>query len=172
MSAVSEGTSNGKGSDNESGGGQKQNPTEQPHWIAYVEGCCDVLLVLITGTYTYYAAGQLHKMKRATEAATSAAQTASDTLKFTRDSFKDDQRAWLGVAEFHTIDFSAARGLIVDISFFNSGKTPARDVYQATGYIAWPTPVSGPSEDQIKSLQFAKVQAVSPQGRIFYSFGN
>ncbi|MGB9236471.1 MAG: hypothetical protein WCC04_18840 [Terriglobales bacterium] len=45
-----------------------------------MEGCCAILLVIITGTYTYYAAGQLHKMKRAVAAAEGANAVAREAL--------------------------------------------------------------------------------------------
>jgi hypothetical protein len=49
-----------------------------PKWI---EAACAVLLVFITGFYTFYAARQANASKKAAQAALSAAVTANQTLK-------------------------------------------------------------------------------------------
>ena len=74
----------------ESKGKPNSNRPEDPHWITYVEGACAVLLVFITGFYTYYAAGQLHKMKRATEAAEGANKIAYSALV-------ESNRSWIEI---------------------------------------------------------------------------
>jgi hypothetical protein len=58
-----------------------QGGNEEANWPQRTEAVCAVLLVVITGFYTYYAAGQLHKMKRSTDAAEKAANVADQTLK-------------------------------------------------------------------------------------------
>jgi uncharacterized protein HemX len=50
----------------------------------YIEAACAVLLVLITGTYTYYASQQACAAITAANAAQSAAVTANESLKLTR----------------------------------------------------------------------------------------
>jgi hypothetical protein len=81
MTTLGEGASDNDTHRNKHGSRQEEKSAEQPHWIAYVEGFCAVLLVCITGTYTYYSAGQLHKMRRSTDAAEKAANVADQTLK-------------------------------------------------------------------------------------------
>jgi hypothetical protein len=61
--------------------GQRNATKEKENWPQRIEAVCAVLLVVITGFYTYYAAGQLHKMKRSTDAAEKAATVADQTLK-------------------------------------------------------------------------------------------
>jgi hypothetical protein len=68
--------------------GESGTAKQKTNWPQRIEAVCAVMLVIITGTYTYYAAGQLHKMKRSTDAAekaanaaASAADTADKTLK-------------------------------------------------------------------------------------------
>src|ERR1700676_4800696 len=57
---------------------------KKKNWPQYVEAMCAMLLVIITGTYTYYAAGQLHKMKRSTEATEKAANAAARGFELER----------------------------------------------------------------------------------------
>jgi hypothetical protein len=94
-----------------------------------------VLLVIITGFYTYYAAGQLHNMKRATgapersaTAAKSAADTADAPLKNQQKSFEIDQRPYMvveGAPRFSGNGLMAQKGITVNIAFRDVGRTPA-----------------------------------------------
>jgi hypothetical protein len=102
MTTIGEGAPNDDSRSGETDSPRKKQTTEQPHWIAYVEGACAILLVLITATYTYYAARQLHKLKRSTdaavkaaEAAKSAADTAHDQMGIMKDTLALE-RPWLG----------------------------------------------------------------------------
>jgi hypothetical protein len=97
MTTESEGTPNGNGNNSKGNGTQKKQTTETPHWIAYLEGFCAVMLVLITGTYTYYAAGQLHKMKRSTDAAERAALAAKAAADIAHDTLVLSNRPWIRI---------------------------------------------------------------------------
>jgi hypothetical protein len=83
-------------------GDNHSNQKEKKNWPQRVEAVCAVLLVIITGFYTYYAAGQLHKMRRATKAAEdsanaakSAANIAESALQFQQQEFRTQQRPYI-----------------------------------------------------------------------------
>jgi hypothetical protein len=93
------------------------------------------------------------------------AQNAVDTLANTKQSFKDEQRAW--VAFQGTGDnkgFTDTQPWQIQIVFFNSGRTPARNVKTSGMYTTSPIPIAGPSPQQIAMLQFQPVQSIAPQG--------
>ena len=128
---------------------------KKKNWPQRIEAVCAVLLVIITGFYTYYAAGQLHKMRRATKAAEDSAQaaknaadTASKTLQFTQDSFRDEQRAWVGVPDLKIVSIPSPTS--IDVSFHNSGKTPGLHLRRATVYMTRDAIVEGPSPHDIE----------------------
>lgn len=100
---------------------------KETNWPQRIEAACAVLLVIITGTYTYYAAGQLHKMKRSTDAAQSAATTAAQTLINQQKSFEIDQRPYLvGQAPvFSGPGFVSDQPLYVNVTVKDVGRTPA-----------------------------------------------
>ncbi len=62
-----------------------------------------------------------------------------------------DQRAWAGVT--------------VALSFFNSGKTPARNVEFGVRYRTTPFPIDGPLQRDISALTFHASRSIAPQGR-------
>lgn len=68
------------------GNGDKKTPkaNHPTHRTAYVEAACAVLIVVITGFYTYYANQQAGAAINAANAATSSAQTATKTLEMDR----------------------------------------------------------------------------------------
>jgi hypothetical protein len=90
MSALGENTAQNKRS--------KERGASTPHWVAFVEAGCAIMLVIITGAYTYYGAGQLHKLKRAVEAAESANKIAATALTETNRSWIEMKppKDWLG----------------------------------------------------------------------------
>src|SRR5580700_10861664 len=51
------------------------------------------------------------------------------------ESAKNEPRAWVGVLGVENVSFSVQTGLIATIVFFNSGRTPARDVEVSMGYV-------------------------------------
>jgi hypothetical protein len=133
---------------------KKQRYKKLRHAAVWIEAACGILLVLITGIYTYFAAGQLRIMGRATKAAEdsanaarSAADTASNTLKFTQDSFRDEQRAWIGVPDLKIV--SIPNPTTIDVFLHNSGRTPALHVRRATVYATRDQIIKGPSPRDI-----------------------
>jgi hypothetical protein len=102
-----EGNENGKGGDGEQGRHQiAKDKDGPPHWTRYMEAACAVILVLITGTYTYFARQQAGAAITAAGAAKSAADIADATLKHVTandkatseaalNAFKDEQRAYI-----------------------------------------------------------------------------
>jgi hypothetical protein len=56
-----------------------------------------------------------------------------------------DQRAWVGIENVATQAFSETAGVTVALGFFNSGKTPARNVEFGVRYRTTPFPIDGPS---------------------------
>jgi hypothetical protein len=118
---------------------------KEKHWPQRIEAVCAVMLVLITGTYTYYTRGQLRltreavRQSKADNAAAIAAQQklAQDSLiksqenfdksaSDARDAFRDDQRAWVGPISITAPEVKAGSPIpTIGIVIKNSGKTPA-----------------------------------------------
>jgi hypothetical protein len=137
---------------------------KKKNWPQYIEAVCAVLLVIITGTYTYYAAGQLHKMKRSTEAAEKAANTAASTLINSQQQSELDQRAWVGISS-QNVDELSAQAFKAEIEFFNSGKTPARRVQKSISLMTRPRPLlDSPDTEGVNSLRFSGNSVLPPQG--------
>jgi hypothetical protein len=105
-------------------------------WPQYVEAACAILLVIITGTYTYYAAGQLHKLRRAVVAAEGANRIAGDNLAFAHRQFRMDERPYLSpdprgiflTPEKTWVLFDNTHRFGVCVTFYNRGKSPAIEV--------------------------------------------
>lgn len=76
-----------------------------------------------------------------------------------------DQRAWVGVLDLVPRDFSETSGMPVVVVFFNSGKTPARNVQISSMFRIVAVPMYGPSPENIKHLIFRPAQSIAPQGR-------
>jgi hypothetical protein len=143
-----EGNEDGEGRDGQQRGPQITNDENgPPHWTRYVEAVCALALVLITGTYTYYASKQASASVTAADAAKSAADTASQTLQQMKDSstatsqatlsaFKQEQRPYIVATAF---SLSPSKdGLLQDekgthfclrVEEKNRGRTPAVSVW-------------------------------------------
>lgn len=129
---------------------------KQENWPQGVEAVCAVLLVVITGFYTYYAAGQLHKMKRSTDAAEKAANTAEKAVHLS-------ERAYITTSVPDLI----IPQKFVSFSINNNGRMPsgAADIT-----VHWFTvPVVDPHSDRIdlaaaidKHWQTKHLTSVSP----------
>jgi len=87
-----------------------------------------------------------------------AAQTQAEAAK-------NEPRAWVGVLGIDKVSFDVQTGLTVEVVFFNSGRTPARNVETSLDYVAIDHAIAGPNPDQIKELQFRPAQSIAPQGR-------
>jgi hypothetical protein len=93
------------------------------------------------------------------------AQNAVDALGNTKQSFRDERRAWVGVQGLSdSKGFSATEPWKITVIFFNSGRTPAKNVQASGMYITSPISVSGPAPQQVSQLTFRPVQSVAPQG--------
>ena len=96
--------------DSEGGDGKRhyshvgENTKKPKHWTAYVEAACAVLLVVITGTYTYYASQQTRASITAANAASQAAGVAISTL----DEAKQNNIHQAALAEQARLDAKAA----------------------------------------------------------------
>ncbi len=109
-----------------------KNEDDPPHWTRYVEAACAILLVLITSAYTYYAAKQTKATQDAANAATSAATTASDSLKISREQFASSEAA---VLQPNVSIRNIGNSPFVQIDILNSGHIAATHVH---GFIAVP----------------------------------
>lgn len=93
------------------------------------------------------------------------AQNSVDTLHNTQKTFRDEQRAWVGVqGTTDSRGFTEAEPWIVTVIFFNSGKTPASDVQSSGMFLTSPFPLSEPTKDQVKQLAFRPAESIAPQG--------
>ena len=126
MTTVSKGAPNGEPHGDENQGTEVQKAAK-PHITSFIEAGCALALVAITFTYTYYASGQLHKMKRTVDAAEKASAIAEQTLRNQQTTFEMDKRAYLiGLSPvFAKPGFVAEQPLFINISVKNVGATPA-----------------------------------------------
>jgi hypothetical protein len=100
-------------------------------------------------------------------AAKDTSKTAVDSIKKSRDAFRDDQRAWLGMVGEHVSQFERGKPIGITVEFFNSGRTPARKVYVHTMMTLSAKPLTGPGTMQklkLASAVFQPVESVAPQG--------
>src|SRR5208282_5228178 len=94
-----------------------------------------------------------------------AAQNTKTTISNAQKAFHDEQRAWVGVQGTADIKgFTESEPWKVTVVFFNSGRTPARNVQISGMYVTSPIPLSGPSTENIKQLVFQPAQSIAPQG--------
>jgi len=83
-----------------------------------------------------------------------------------------DRRAWVGVQSTESIDFSEAVPWKVTVIFFNSGRSPARNVQSSLMYQTSPVPLSGPSAETIARLHFRPAQSIAPQATYHQHLGS
>lgn len=97
---------------------------------------------------------------------------ADDTetnIRNAQKTFRDEQRAWvgIGITRPQVTSFESTNPIEIDIPFFNSGKTPARNVREVVNAILSPMPMSQPTPSQIKQLEdgpFGSLPSIPPQG--------
>jgi hypothetical protein len=135
-----------------------QGNKKKTNWPQRVEAVCAVLLVIITGCYTFYARkqlkamqGQITEMKNAraqskldsasaitaqqaiAQSALSASQTNFDkTSQNSEKTFRNEQRAWIGAIMVTNAVFKEDAIPSYSIIVINSGKTPALHVHSIT----------------------------------------
>jgi gas vesicle protein len=100
-----------------------------------------------------------------------AAENTRTTIRNAQSAFRDEQRAWVGVSEAGTVDFSEPNPWTVAVIFFNSGRTPARNVQASVRYKLSSVPLSGPPPEEIPRLTFHPVQSIAPQGKFNFVVG-
>lgn len=102
-----------------------------------------------------------------------ADQNTKATIRNAEIAFRSEQRAWIGVqGTTDSKGFTDSEPWKIQVVFFNSGRTPARNVQNSVAYITSPTPLSGPPAISIKQLVFRPVQSVAPQGYYRAILGN
>ena len=107
--------------------GGNHGDQKKPNRLQQIEAACAVLLVIITGTYTYYAAGQLHKMRRATVAAENAAIAAKSAADTAIQTMHIGDRAWVNVSTGQA-PMTDGSPLVIPVTIVNNGKTTAFNV--------------------------------------------
>ena len=112
------------------------------------------------------AVGKLDAQAQAMEESRISSESASTrSLTAIIDNFHQEQRAWVGVQEAIPKPPTETAAWNVRIIFFNSGKTPARNVQSSTMFMTSDIPLSRPTADEVKQLEFRPVQSIAPQGR-------
>lgn len=102
----------------------------------------------------------------AKDQAVASKQLARNTviaLEFTKQSFQNDQRAWVGLGEYKVMEFNAKEPFKLAIHLVNSGKTPAISTEKAINYglsLTWPT---GPPQNP--PYKFEPSASIPPQGK-------
>ncbi|MGD1025429.1 MAG: hypothetical protein ABR880_21810 [Candidatus Sulfotelmatobacter sp.] len=94
-----------------------------------------------------------------------ADRNTKTTIRNAQNAFRQEQRAWVGVLSLaDSKGFTDTEVWKVKVVFFNSGRTPARNVQSSGMFITSPVPISGPVPAQIKQLAFRPAQSIAPQG--------
>jgi hypothetical protein len=60
--------------------------------------------------------------------------------------------------------FTETEPWTVTVVFFNSGRTPARNVKFSNKFITSPAPLRGPPPEYVKDFDFRSAQSIPPQG--------
>jgi hypothetical protein len=115
-------------------------------------------------------------MKDAADAMQDSADTASNNtetiIKNTQETFRNEQRAWVGVIDATTVDFSEKEPWNLKLTFFNSGKSPAKKVQFSVAYEFSDVPLSGPSPQAIQILSYRPGHSIAPQGHFTEAIGH
>jgi hypothetical protein len=91
---------------------------------------------------------------------------AKDALDAAIAQYKLDERAWIGIGSFRSVQFGKGQSWKVDVDIFNSGKTPALQLEQASEFgVELGFPVKNVPTDWFASMQFTPAEAIPPQGR-------
>jgi hypothetical protein len=101
------------------------------------------------------------------------ARNAERTIKQTQESFRDDQRAWVGSTQQSVAVFDEKKGIAIQALFINSGRSPARKVKLQV--MLSPVSLDGPSPESIQSLKKApwnSCPTIPPQGQYTITVGN
>lgn len=97
-------------------------------------------------------------------------RSTEESLKATQNSFRADQRAWVGVGDYSTPQLDPKEPFKFDIPLLNTGKTPAIRAERAVAYQISPTLIS--EIPQNYNFIFEPAGAVPPQGHIVITITN
>jgi hypothetical protein len=87
---------------------------------------CTAMILVVTGVYSYFAYLQWDATRQAADAAESAADTASETLKAAHNNFMMEQRPYLVTDTPQFLIVPTASGITkANVTFKNIGRTPA-----------------------------------------------
>jgi hypothetical protein len=100
-----------------------------------------------------------------------AAKNTRTTIRSAQTQFRDEQRAWVGFQDTASGEFSEKTGWVVRVIFFNSGRSPARNVQESSMFRLSPNPLPGPLQTDIKQLVFRPAQSVAPQSKLNLDMG-
>ncbi len=105
--------------------------------------------------------------KQAADQSAKASQTAADTaqrnIKNAQDSFRDDQRAWVGLQNFSLTSFESDK-IVLSMTAVNSGKTPALSLYTGNKISVKAFRIVGP-DPQMVVFDWSSGTAIPPQGK-------
>jgi len=133
-----------------------------------------LILSLITfltlAVYAFLVYLQYREMINATGAAQQAVQESrfqrqqsEKALQATIDQFRLDQRAWIVLRECYILP-AAAGEIRITLNVVNTGKSPAKDIQQATSFYVAPTPVlKSPPDNPL--LKFRPSAPIAPGGK-------
>lgn len=85
-----------------------------------------------------------------------------------------DQRAWIGIETSVVAQFDETKPLKISLTYFNSGKSPARKVRSSGGYRLTRDSIDGPLPEDVRNLVLAlkPATAIPPQGRYMVTVPN
>jgi hypothetical protein len=145
--------------------GDNRSNNKETNWPQRIEAICAVLLVVITGFYTFYARkqlkamqGQIAEMKNArgqskldnanaitaqqaiAQSALSTSQRNFDkTSQSAENTFRDEQRAWVGALATTDVVIKEGEPPSFRVVVTNSGKTPALHLHFNVEAMSWLT---------------------------------
>jgi hypothetical protein len=91
------------------------------------------------------------------------AKASEDNIKATQQSFRDDQRAWVGLENFSLTAFEPGK-ITITATAINSGKTPALAMFSSNKMTVLPVRLSAP-EPIMLPLEWSSGPTLPPQGR-------
>ena len=97
------------------------------------------------------------------KASEKSATTAAGSVTASQQSFRDDQRAWVGLENFSLTSFEQGK-IVITVNVINSGKTPAQDLFSTNKMTVLPVRVSA-AEPVMLPIEWAPGPALPPQGR-------
>jgi hypothetical protein len=112
--------------------------------------------------------------RRAVDQFARLAKATEQTVTNSQQSFADDRRAWIGYQDAVLDNFEPNKPISFQITFMNTGRTPAREVFSNIGYKLSNAPINGPSANDIADLdgQFTRWPDIAPQAKRVMHIGD